>query len=266
MPFAEDIGAATIDGLAYVGGLARLTGGAARAVFAQPLKGSKQRWERALHQAMSVGVEALPIVSLISFFVGTILALQGAYELRRLGALQLVASAVAISMTRELGPLMTAIVVIGRSGSAFAAEIGTMKVNEEIDALETMALEPIHFLVAPKFLAMILMMPCLTTWADFMGVLGGGLFGVTSAGFTWGTYRNATLAALVLRDIMTGLVKAFMFGLVITAVGCHEGFATGLGSEQVGRSTTSAVVKSIFLVIAVDLVFTAIFYFTAAPQ
>jgi phospholipid/cholesterol/gamma-HCH transport system permease protein len=212
---------------------------------------------------MSVGVEALPIVSLISFFVGTILALQGAYELRRLGALQLVASAVAISMTRELGPLMTAIVVIGRSGSAFAAEIGTMKVNEEIDALETMALEPIQFLVAPKFLAMVLMMPCLTTWADFMGVLGGGLFGVTSAGFTWGTYISATLTALDLRDIVTGLLKSLMFALVITAVGCQEGFATGLGSEQVGRSTTSAVVKSIFLVIVVDLVFTAIFYFTA---
>ena len=265
MPFAEDIGAATIDGLAYVGGLARLTGGAARAVFAAPFGGRKLKWTRAVHQAMSVGVEAIPIVSLISFFVGTILALQGAYELRRLGALQLVASAVAISMTRELGPLMTAIVVIGRSGSAFSAEIGTMKVNEEIDALETMALEPINFLVAPKFLAMLLMMPCLTTWADFMGVLGGGLFGVTNAGFTWGTYMNATLSALVLRDIMTGLVKSVMFGLVITAVGCQEGFATGLGSEQVGRSTTSAVVKSIFMVIAVDLVFTAIFYFTA-PQ
>src|SRR5208282_1758465 len=114
------------------------------------------RLDRAVHQAMSVGVEALPIVSLISFFVGTILALQGAYQLRKLGAMQLIASAVAIVMTRELGPLMTAIIVIGRSGSAFAAEIGTMKVNEELDALETMAIKPIHFLVAPKFLAMVL--------------------------------------------------------------------------------------------------------------
>jgi phospholipid/cholesterol/gamma-HCH transport system permease protein len=263
MPLVQDIGAATVDGLAYVGSLARLTGGAAKAVFSAPLGGRNLRWTRAMHQAMSVGVEALPIVSLISFFVGVILALQGAYELRRLGALQLVASAVAISMTRELGPLMTAIVVIGRSGSAFAAEIGTMKVNEEIDALDTMALEPINFLVAPKFLAMLLMMPCLTVWAIFMGVVGGGLFGVTSAGFTWGTYMNATLDALVVRDLMTGLVKSVMFALVITAVGCQEGFSTGLGSEQVGRSTTSAVVKSIFLVIAVDLVFTAIFYFTA---
>ena len=212
---------------------------------------------------MAVGVEAVPIVSLISFFVGTILALQGAYELRRLGALHLVAGAVAISMTRELGPLMTAVVVIGRSGSAFAAEIGTMKVNEEIDALKTMALDPMPFLVAPKFLAMVLMVPCLTTWADLMGVLGGGFFGVTSAGFTWGSYLRATMDALVLRDINTGLIKSAMFALVITAVGCQEGFSTGLGSEEVGRSTTSAVVKSIFLVIVVDFVFTAIFYFTA---
>ncbi|HUJ32373.1 MAG TPA: ABC transporter permease [Candidatus Acidoferrum sp.] len=263
MAFTESIGAATINGLAYVGGLARLTGGAARAVFIEPFRGRKLRLSRAVHQAMSVGVLALPIVSLISFFVGTILALQGAYELRRLGALQLVANAVAISMTRELGPLMTAIVVIGRSGSAFAAEIGTMKVNEEIDALETMALEPVPFLVAPKFLAMILMMPCLTTWSDFMGVCGGAFFGITGAHFTLATYFRATLDALVRRDIVTGLIKSVMFGLVITAVGCSEGFATGLGSEEVGRSTTSAVVKSIFFVVAVDLVFTAIFYLTA---
>jgi phospholipid/cholesterol/gamma-HCH transport system permease protein len=136
-------------------------------------------------------------------------------------------------------------------------------VNEEIDALETMAFEPVHFLVAPKFLAMILMLPCLTTWADFMGVLGGGLFGVAKAGFTWGSYFHRTFDALVLRDVTTGLIKSVMFGIVITAVGCSEGFATGLGSEQVGRSTTSAVVKSIFMVILVDLIFTALFYFTA---
>jgi phospholipid/cholesterol/gamma-HCH transport system permease protein len=263
MALTETIGAATIDGLAYVGGLARLAGGSARAIFIEPFRGRKLNLDRAVHQAMAVGVEALPIVSLISFFIGTILALQGAYELRKFGALHLVASAVAISMTRELGPLMTAVVVIGRSGSSFAAEIGTMKVNEEIDALETMALEPVHFLVAPKFLAMILMMPCLTTWADFMGVLGGGLFGISAANFTWGGYLQATLDALVMRDIVTGLIKSVMFGLVITSVGCQEGFSTGLGSEQVGRSTTSAVVKSIFLVVVVDLVFTAIFYFTA---
>jgi phospholipid/cholesterol/gamma-HCH transport system permease protein len=263
MPLTETIGEATINGLAYVGSLAQITGGAARALFAPPSGARKLRLLRSIHQAMAVGVEALPIVTLISFFVGMILALQGAYELRKFGALNLVASAVAISMTRELGPLMTAIVVIGRSGSAFAAEIGTMKVNEEIDALQTMALEPVPFLVAPKFLAMLLMVPCLTMWSDFSGVLGGALFGIATAGFTLGSYMSATLDALVLHDIVTGLIKSLMFGLVITAVGCHEGFATGLGSEEVGRSTTAAVVRSIFLVIGVDLVFTGIFYFTA---
>ena len=127
-----------------------------------------------------------------------------------------------------------------------------------------MALEPVQFLVAPKFLAMLLMVPCLTAWADFMGILGGGMFGVITAGFTWGTYISASLDALVIRDIMTGLIKAMMFGLVITAVGCQEGFSTGLGSEQVGRSTTEAVVKSIFMVVMVDLIFTTLFYITAA--
>jgi len=263
MALTQEIGGATIGGLAYVGNLARLTGGAARALVIDPFRGGKIRWARSIHQAMAVGVQAIPVVSLISFFVGLILALQAAYELRRLGALHLVAGTVALSMTRELGPLMTAVVVIGRSGSAFAAEIGTMKVNEEIDALETMALEPVHFLVAPKLIAMMLMMPCLTTWSDFMGVLGGGVFGVNSAGFTWHTYMEATLDAMVRRDIFIGLVKSVIFAVVITAVGCHEGFTTGLGSEEVGKSTTAAVVKSIFLVVVMDLVFTSIFYITA---
>ena len=264
MGLAENVGRGTINSLAYIGGLARLGGRAAHFAFVAPFQGQPLRMFRVVHQAMAVGVGALPIISLITFFVGVILALQGAYELRRFGALQLVANAVAISMTRELGPLMTAIVVIGRSGSAFAAEIGTMKVTEEIDALETMALNPVQFLVTPKFLAMVVMMPCLTTWADFMGVMGGALFGVTNAGFTFASYLRASLDALYMRDIVTGLIKSVMFGMVITAVGCHEGFSTGAGAEEVGRSTTAAVVMSIFLVIVVDLVFTALFYFTGA--
>ena len=141
---------------------------------------------------MDVGVRALPILSLITFFIGLILALQAAYELRRFGAMSAVATAVAISMSRELGPLLTAIVVIGRSGSAFAAEIGTMKVSEEIDALETMAISPIRFLVAPKFLAMVVMLPCLTIWANAMGILGGALFGVAQADFTYTRYIRAS--------------------------------------------------------------------------
>jgi phospholipid/cholesterol/gamma-HCH transport system permease protein len=260
MPFFESVGRNTIGGLAYVGGLARLSGRAAYFTLIGPFRGQAVRLTRAFHQAMAVGIEALPILSTITFFVGLILALQGAYELRKFGALQYVAGGVAVSMSRELGPLMTAIVVIGRSGSAFAAEIGTMKVTEEIDALTTMALNPVQFLVTPKFMAMILMLPCLTTWADFMGVMGGAVFGVTGAHFTLGGYIQATVDALLVRDIITGLIKSVMFGGVITAVGCYEGFETGGGAEEVGRSTTSAVVMSIFMVIIVDLVFTTLFY------
>ncbi len=261
MEFFGKIGSSVEGSLAYVGALTSLAGRAAYFTFIGPFQGKPLRFHRAVSQAMEAGVRALPIISLITFFIGLILALQAAYELRRFGAVSFVASAVALSMTRELGPLITAVIVIGRSGSAFAAELGTMKVSEEIDALETMAINPVSFLVAPKFVAMILMLPCLTIWANFMGILGGSLFGVAQADFTFWRYIIASLDALFMRDVVTGLIKSFMFGVTITAVGCLEGLNTTGGAEQVGRSTTRAVVMSIFLVILVDLVFTMLFYF-----
>ena len=259
MQWVAGVGAATERSVSYVGGLAEIFGAALRLLFLSPLKRGRML-QRAIHEAMGAGVGALPIVSLITFFVGIIIALQGAYQLQRIGAMQLVPSLVAITISRELGPLVTAIVVIGRSGSAFAAEIGTMRVTEELDALKTMALDPIAFLVVPKFLAMAVMLPCLGIWADLMGVLGGGLFGVIGGGFTFGGYILATQDALLARDITSGFIKSVVFGIVITAVGCQEGFSTGAGAEEVGRSTTSAVVISILLVILIDLVFTALFY------
>jgi phospholipid/cholesterol/gamma-HCH transport system permease protein len=261
MQVVSQIGGSVTNSLAYLGSLASLGGRAAYYTFVGPFQGKPLRLQRAVSQAMDVGVRALPILSLITFFIGLILALQAAYELRKFGAINLVATAVAVSMTRELGPLITAIVVIGRSGSAFAAEIGTMKVTEEIDALETMAISPVHFLVTPKFLAMIVMLPCLTIWANSMGILGGAVFGVGQADFTWVRYIRASIDALFIRDITTGLIKSVMFGITITAVGCFEGLSTGAGAEQVGRSTTRAVVMSIFLVVVVDLVFTMLFFF-----
>jgi phospholipid/cholesterol/gamma-HCH transport system permease protein len=259
MQWVADVGTATGRSLAYVGGLAEICGNSLRLLVLSPLKRSRML-QRAIHEAMAAGVGAIPIISLITLFVGVIIALQGAYELQRLGAMQLVASLVAIAITRELGPLVTAIVVIGRSGSAFAAEIGTMRVTEELDALKTMALDPVAFLVVPKFLAMAVMLPCLAVWADLMGVLGGALFGVVGGGYTFSGYWIATRDALLLRDITSGVVKSVVFGMVITAVGCQEGFSTGAGAEEVGRSTTSAVVISILLVVLIDLVFTALFY------
>src|SRR5690349_4447243 len=263
MQSVTQIGGSVINGFAYIGALASLGRRAAYYTFVAPFQGKPLRLQRAVSQAMDIGVRALPILSIITFFIGLILALQGAYELRRFGAINLVATAVAISMTRELGPLITAIVVIGRSGSAFAAEIGTMKVTEEIDALETMAIHPVRFLVTPKFLAMIVMLPCLTIWANSMGILGGSLFGVAQADFTFRRYIQASVESLFLRDIVTGLIKSVMFGITITAVGCQEGLSTGAGAEQVGRSTTRAVVMSIFLVVLVDLVFTGLFFFVS---
>jgi phospholipid/cholesterol/gamma-HCH transport system permease protein len=261
MQFVSQVGGSVINGLAYFGSLASLGGRAAYYTFVGPFQGKPLRLQRAITQAMDVGVRALPILSLITFFIGLILALQAAYELRRFGAINFVSTAVAISMTRELGPLITAVVVIGRSGSAFAAEIGTMKVTEEIDALETMAISPIHYLVTPKFLAMIIMLPCLTIWANTMGIVGGSLFGVTQADFTFVRYIQSSVDSLFVRDIVTGLIKSFMFGITITAVGCFEGLSTGAGAEEVGHSTTRAVVMSIFLVVVVDLVFTILFFF-----
>jgi phospholipid/cholesterol/gamma-HCH transport system permease protein len=262
MQWVADVGEAANRSVAYVGGLAEICGNSLRLLILSPLK-RRRMLHRAVHEAMAAGVGAVPIVTLITFFVGIIIALQGAYELQRLqrlGATQLVASLVAIAITRELGPLITAIVVIGRSGSAFAAEIATMRVTEELDALKTMALDPVAFLVVPKFLAMAVMLPCLAIWADLMGVLGGALFGVAGANYTFGGYLLATRDALLMRDITSGVVKSLVFGMVITAVGCQEGFSTGAGAEEVGRSTTSAVVISILLVVLIDLVFTALFY------
>src|ERR1700691_954 len=202
MELVSQIGESVTDSLAYLGSLAMLGGRAAYYSFVGPFKGKPLRLQSAASQAMEVGVRALPILSLITFFIGLILALQAAYELNKLGAISLVARAVALSMSRELGPLITAIVVIGRSGSAFAAEIGTMKVSDEIDALEVMAINPVHFLVAPKFLAMVVMLPCLTIWANTMGIIGGALFGVTQADFTLSRYLQASVESLYMRDIL----------------------------------------------------------------
>lgn len=256
------IGRNTLGLLRYTSGLYDLTAKTAYWTFVAPLKGRGLKWGTAIHQMVLVGFNALPIVSLISFFIGMVLAFQGAYQLEKFGAGYYVAALVGVSMTRELGPLITAIVVAGRSGSAFAAELGTMKVSEEIDALEAMGLNPVKYLVVPKYLAMLMMLPCLTLLSDLAGIMGGCLFGVYQLDQTFSMYVFATRDALVMRDISTGLVKSAVFGFIITKVGCHEGFAVRGGAEGVGRATTSSVVVSIFLVIFADLIFTALFYYT----
>ncbi len=260
----DRVGLETLKGLAYIGGLARLAGESAYITFVAPFQGQRLRPQRAFHQAMAVGVEAIPIVSLISFFVGLIMALQSAYELKRLRR-----HAIRGQRRRHLDR--------PRTGPAdyrhhrdrpvrFRLRRGNR--HHESDAKKSTRskpwrFDPVGFLVAPKFLAMLVMVPCLTIWADLHGHRGRMPFRRGGANFTFLSYLQATLDALLLRDIYhrPGEERSCL-RVVITAVGCQEGFSTGAGAEEVGRSTTAAVVKSIFVVILVDLVFTALFYFT----
>jgi phospholipid/cholesterol/gamma-HCH transport system permease protein len=208
-----------------------------------------------------IGVNSIPLIAMLSMIVGMILALQGAYVLRPFGAAIYVADLVGVTMTRELAPLVTAIIITGRSGSAFTAEIGTMKVSEEVDALVTIGLNPIKFLVVPKLLAIIIMQPCLTMISNVVSMFGGLVIGISLLNLGVIRYVNQTLNALVLQDIITGLIKSLVFALIIAVVGCYEGFQVEGGAEGVGMHTTASVVKSIVLIIFADLVVTAFFFF-----
>ena len=261
MPFLEAVGRSAIEKVEYVGGLSKQFWRGLLSVWrVNPVSGSRLRWKSTVEHMAVVGVNALPVVCLIAGATGLIMAFQGGAELRRFGALQFVINLVGVSMTRELGPLMTAIVVIGRSGSSFSAEIGTMVVTEEVDALRSMAIDPTEFLLAPKYVAMMVMMPCLTIAAVTSGILAGGIFTYFTLDMGLGVYLRATLDVLVMRDIITSMIKAIVFGTIIVHVGCFEGFSVSGGPVGVGRSTTAAVVKSIFLVVVADLMATAFFY------
>jgi phospholipid/cholesterol/gamma-HCH transport system permease protein len=175
--------------------------------------------------------------------------------------LRFVVDLVAVGFTRELGPLITAIAVSGRSGSAFAAEIGTMTVTEEIDALKVMAFEPVEFVLAPKYLAALVAVPCLTIISNLFGILAGGLFMLFSTHLSLPIYFHYVMSSIELRDLAVGMLKSLAFATIVVQVGCLEGFRVRGGSDAVGRSTTSAVVRSTFLVVVADAIFTALFYF-----
>jgi phospholipid/cholesterol/gamma-HCH transport system permease protein len=258
----EIAGRETINQLDYVGSLNIQLWATLRGMRAAlPLVGNRHRWKAAVHQMLEIGVDALPMVALLAMCSGFILALQGASELRRFGALHYVIDLVAVAFTRELGPLLTAIAVSGRSGSAFAAEIGTMKVTEEIDALKVMAFEPVEFVLAPKFLAALVAVPCLSIVSNVFGILAGGLFMFFSTHLGLQVYFRAVLISIHLQDLVAGLIKAVAFATIVAHVGCLEGLRVRGGPEAVGRSTTMAVVRSTFLVIVADAIFTTIFYF-----
>jgi phospholipid/cholesterol/gamma-HCH transport system permease protein len=204
------------------------------------------------------GVRSIPIVVLIAALVGVILVLQTAYQLQRYGQIHLVAGLVAVSVVRELGPLLTAILVTGRVGAAFTAELGTMKVAEEVLALEVMAVNPVGFLVAPRFLALLLMLPCLTILANTMGLVGGFLTGTSIFHISTTAYLHTTLVWLAFADILAGLIKSVVFAVIIVMVGCYRALVVEGGPEGVGQATMAAVVTSIVLIIVADSIFTAI--------
>lgn len=217
--------------------------------------------ESFIRQMVLIGIDSTAIISLVGASVGMVLALQAAYSLKLFGAIMYTGSLVSVAMARELGPLIASIVICGRIGARMAAEIGTMMVQEEVDALTTMGINPIRYLVLPRCLALALMLPCLTVIADVMGMLGGFLIGITGLGINPYIYIQKSIQALVLKDLYTGLLKSFIFSILIALVSCHQGLSVSGGADAVGKATTQAVVISIVLIIVVDCLATAVIYY-----
>lgn len=218
-----------------------------------------QRKGSLVQQCTLIGLDALPIVSLLSFIIGAILSLQSAAQLRNFGANVYIADLLSISLVREMGPLITAIIVAGRSGSAIASEIATMQVTEEIDALKMMAINPLRYIVVPKFHAMTLCMPILVTFSIFVGMLGGLLVAVSYLDLSVVTFVTRSIDILVLKDVVVSLTKSTIFSWLIVIIGSHYGFHVRGGAEGVGRATTISVVASIFAVIVADAIFSLLY-------
>jgi phospholipid/cholesterol/gamma-HCH transport system permease protein len=257
---AEEIGEAAVEVWRDIQALIGFVGELTAALGYAALHPRSVRWRDALQVAEAAGVNALPIVALISFLVGLILAFQAAVPLRQFGAEIFVANLIALSMLREMGPLMTAIILAGRSGSAFAAELGTMRVREEIDALKTMGLDPVRFLVVPRVTAAVIMTPLLTVFADLLGLMGGSVV-MISLGFPLITFVNQVQYAVSYGSLLGGLLKAFVFGILVAAIGCLRGLQTGSGASAVGESTTRAVVSGIVLITVTDGIFSVVYYY-----
>ncbi|MFC1805026.1 MlaE family ABC transporter permease [Candidatus Omnitrophota bacterium] len=240
----------------FIGGLATLAAQTFAVAFIPPF----QR-DRVFEQAKKAGYDSLPIVALISLFIGFIFALQTAVFMQRIGSELYIASLVALSLVRELGPVITALVVAGRVGASITAELGSMQVTEQIDALETLATNPIKYLVVPRFLALSIMLPLLTLFANAVGILGSYLICVFRLGISSSMYLQVTFDALLYKDLFTGLFKSIFFGMIIALVGCYQAFNVEGGAEGVGTATMRSVVTTFILIIVADCFFTALFYF-----
>lgn len=246
----------TVDFLEYTGSLWLLFCQTLGGCWVRPLRG-----RAVLSELYKVGVASWCIVAVSALFIGMVLAFQSAYQMKQLAAEIYIASLVSLSVVREIGPVITALIMAGRVGSSIAAELGTMKVTEQIDALHTLATDPVRYLVVPRFVAMVIALPLLTLWADAMGIFGGFLVGSFKLGILPSLYWKMTTMPLVFKDLSSGLIKSLIFGVIICVVSCLEGFRTSGGAEGVGRATTQAVVTSFMLIIAADCLLTALFYY-----
>jgi phospholipid/cholesterol/gamma-HCH transport system permease protein len=226
-----------------------------------PWRGKGVKWDRTGEQVVKIGIEGIPIVTFLSFLIGAVLALNAASQLRQFGAAIYIANLVGVSMAREMAPLITAVIVAGRSGSAITAELGTMVVSEELDAMRTMALSPGRFLLLPRLLALLCAVPCLTVLSNLAGIFGGSWVGVMLLGLGSRNYLQQTAQALLISDLVAGMVKSVVFALLIGLVACYRGVYVRGGAEGVGTNTTASVVVSIVLCILADAVFTTIFFY-----
>lgn len=254
--FLIAIGKRVLAFMYFLGGLSNIAGQTFYCMFIPPY-----HKRRIFQEAKKAGVDSLALVSLISFFIGVIMAFQIASIMQRLGSELYIASIVTLSIVRELGPVITSLVVAGRVGAAIAAEIGSMQVTEQVDALETLATNPVKYLVVPRFLALSLMLPLLTLYADIIGMLGGWVICVFKLSISSTMYFKFAFDSLLPKDLYTGLIKTVFFGMIIAFASCFEGFNVEGGAEGVGRATTRAVVTTFILIIASDCFFTALFYF-----
>ncbi|MBN1353318.1 MAG: ABC transporter permease [Candidatus Omnitrophica bacterium] len=227
-----------------------------------PFKGKFVKRRSIFEQMVFMGVKSIIITFFVALFTGIVIAMQSAYQLSKLGATIYVAAMVSVSMARELGPVLTALVVAGRVGAAITAELGTMKVSEQIEALETIALNPVRFLVVPRFLGLLIMLPCLTVFSDIVGIVGGFLVGVYNLNLNPYRYMDVSFEFMVWKDVWTGILKSVSFAIIISMIGCYMGLNTKGGAEGVGKSTTVSVVTSFILIILFDCVLTGIFYFS----
>jgi phospholipid/cholesterol/gamma-HCH transport system permease protein len=259
-PFLARVGKETLGLIASVGDLLGFVGEAVLALGAFLRGRARFRRVEFLTLLQECGAQALPIVTLICFLVGAILAFIGAVQLAMFGAQIYVANLVGMAMTLEMGAMMTAIIMAGRTGAAFAAQLGTMTVNEEIDALTTLGLSPMEFLVVPRMLALVTMMPLLTLYADVLGILGGALIGVTVLEISPVEYFHQTRAALTLTACAQGLIKSGVYGMLVALAGCLRGMQCGRSAAAVGQATTSAVVTSIVCIILASAILTVIFF------